>query len=592
MLASAASDLRQAEKRLERAAEAMADGELAVAAQELRAAERELLDANEALRGSLALDFAGRFPIAGQNLEAIDRSVEMATTVVHSGLRILAVSDELQGEDGRLEVSLRNGTLSLAALDAARTEAESLARQVDPLLRQGEPSYLLGPVRTLFDTVSEEAATRADQARVLARGLALLHELSGGNGPRRYLIAVANTAEMRGSGGMILNYGTLEGRDGTIELPEFGRIDELPLTVPVSESIVPADYLARWAGFEPLLRFRQANLAADFTIVAPVLEEMYEQASGREVQGVIQIDPDGLAAVLAGVGPVEVPEIGVVTAEDVVALTLHEAYIRFPDVEQRSDVLGDVAEAAFTKLVDGDHPSLRTLGEALATAVDEGHVRVHSTDATVQRHLSSFGADGALPDPEGPDAFTLTAQNLSGNKLDWFLDTSLTLRGTRPADDIGELEATVQLTNTAPPGVTEPQYIYGPGPGPVVQPAGTLRSLVTLYVPFGTTLEATGGDALVEPAGSGTEGGRPFVTFTVDVPAGEARSVVLTLRLPPQGDDPYEVLVTPVPRVRPTTVDIDIEADDGTVSGTVSLDRRWRLRPGREPQIEMAPIYR
>ena len=44
--------------------------------------------------------------------------------------------------------------------------------------------------------------------------------------------------------------------------------------------------------------------------------------------------------------------------------------MRFPGVEERSDVLGDVAEAAFRRLVEGEIPSLRTLATALVDAVD------------------------------------------------------------------------------------------------------------------------------------------------------------------------------------------------------------------------------
>ena len=58
-------------------------------------------------------------------------------------------------------------------------------------------------------------------------GSGVLADLVGGHGDRTpYLVAVANTAEMRGAGGMILSYGVL-GSDGKVELSHFGRIDEL-----------------------------------------------------------------------------------------------------------------------------------------------------------------------------------------------------------------------------------------------------------------------------------------------------------------------------------------------------------------------------
>ena len=278
--------------------------------------------------------------------------------------------------------------------------------------------------------------------------------------------------------------------------------------------------------------------------------------------------------------------------DNVVALTLNDAYVRFPGVEERSDVLGDVAEAAFRRLVDGEIPSLRTLAGRLAEAVDGRHLLVHAAAPHTQGLLASFGADGAYPAVDGPDAVALTAQNLAGNKLDYLLDTRLRLSGERPAGEVGEVTAEITLANTAAPGATEPAYIYGPGPTAVPLPAGVLRSLVTLYLPLGSVVEGASGDATVEPVSSGTEGGRPYAAFIVDVPAGEARTVELSLRLAPRPPGPYVLDVIPAPQVRPTTIEIDLRGGDGAIAGTARADRRWRFATGAPPRSVPAPVYR
>lgn len=585
----AASDLREAQDLLERAAESLEEGELVQARAALAAAEELIVTANEALRAP-DVGVLGTLPGLNVNMRALEQSLELAAAVVHGGVNVLEEAEPLQGPDGKLEVSLSDGSVPLEAITRSRVEIEALLG--DLLQREPPPDspLLLGAVQELRDSVVERAQERVRQLDVLNRGLALLEEMIGANGPRRYLIAVANTAEMRGSGGMILNYGVLEGRDGTATLPEFGRIDELALSTPVSASSAPDDYLARWDGFDPLLRWRQANLAADFTVVAPVLETMYEQVTRLSADGVIQVDPHGLAALLAGVGPVTVPELGVVNAANVVDLTLHEAYVRFPGVEERSDVLGDVAEAAFRRLVEGEIPSLRTLATALVDAVDGRHLIVHSTNSALQRQSWSFGADGALPDAEGPDSFSLTAQNLSGNKLDYFLDTSLDLSGQRPSGAIGEIEAVIALENVATPGVVAPSYIYGRGGEGNTAP-GTIRTLVTLYLPFGTSLAGSDGDPTIEPVVTGTEDGRPYASFTFDVPAGERRQIALSLRLAPRPDGDYPLVLVPSPRVRPTQVSVDIDLGSGVIDGDVALDRSLRFTVGRDPEPIVAPVF-
>jgi hypothetical protein len=587
-----AQDLRAAKDLIDDASQALTDGDLVEARRALGQAEELVLDANDGLRTSASLGVLRWLPGIEQNLRGIEESVALAATVVHGGGRIIDVAAPLQSDAGRLEVSLSGGSIPLEAVSAARAEIDALSVELAPALVKPRPSFLLRPVSDLRRDVYTEAASRSRQLRVLDRGLEVLTELAGATGPRRYLIAVANTAEMRGSGGMILNYGVLEGRDGTIDLAEFGRIDELALRAPVSSELVPADYLERWDGFEPLRRWRQANLAGDFTVTAPVLEAMYAAATAQPVNGVIQIDPHGLAAILEGVGPVTVPEVGEVSSENVVALTLNEAYFRFPNVEDRADVLGDVAEAAFQKLVDGEYPSLRPLAESLAAAVEGRHLLMHTTRSDAQAAVVAFGADGSYPAVDGTDSIALTVQNLAGNKLDYYLDSSLELTGSLPEGEPGALSATVTLTNTAPPGSTTPAYIFGPLPRSALG-AGVVRSLVTLYLPLGASLEDASGDPLVEPAVGGAEAGRPFASFTVDVPAGERREVTLTLATAPPPRDARQVLVAvPSPRVRPTVLRMNIDVQGGPLRGDVELNRSWIIAPGERPVPLRAPLYR
>lgn len=591
-LLTAADDLRDAEDLIDSASLALEDGRLADAQSALAEAESLVLGANETIQRSPILDVVRSIPVARDNLVALTDSIELSATVIHGGVRILDSSTSLQGPEGTLEVSLAEGTVPLEAVTQAQKEIAALSSEL-VLVRQEDPSpFLLPMIEEARADVYGEAESRRRQLGVLDQGLELVRTIAGGDGARRYLIAVANTAEMRGSGGMILNYGVLEGRDGTIDLTAFGRVDELALSVPVDDEVVPADYLERWEGFEPLRRWRQANLGADFQVIAPALLEMYTAATRLPVNGVIQVDPAGLAAILEGVGPVRVPEVGEVTAETVVDLTLNDAYFRFPDVDQRTDVLGDVAEAAFTRLVEGEFPSLRPLATAVSEAVEARHIVVHSTSASTQIATDAFGAGGALPPLEEQDSLHLTVQNLSGNKLDYYLDTALRFTGESPTGAIGRATAEITLSNDAPTTTTTPAYIFGPGPGATPQPAGVLRSVVTLYLPLGTSLEDVGGDPLVEGAVSGTEAGRPFVSFIVDTPAGAERSVTLELGLAPRSDDRAPIVLVPSPRVRPTTVEIDVSGTGYRLVGDVTLDRVWLIRPDSSPERFVAPVFR
>src|SRR6266702_613733 len=114
---------------------------------------------------------------------------------------------------------------------------------------------------------------------------------------------------MRGSGLMILNYGVLSWGDVKFMLKHFCQIDELKLSsaAPVDSA---ASYVQRFKQQTPTLLWRNANVGADFTHAGPVLDGMYTAATGQSVDGVIQMDSMGLAALLRGVGPVDVPDLG------------------------------------------------------------------------------------------------------------------------------------------------------------------------------------------------------------------------------------------------------------------------------------------
>jgi hypothetical protein len=582
-LARIERDLRDARVHITDAGDLLENGKISDARDELSEASRLLIRANGDLYRGADIAVLSPLPVISQNIAALRESVSLALRFADGGRRTLAAAAPLEAADGDLEVPLAAGAIPLDAVTASQVELDALLGAM-PGSRPKDSSLLLGPIREVRSEVYEEALSRRTQVSVLSRGLSLLGEMAGATGPRRYLIAVANTAEMRGSGGMILSYGVLESRDGDFELPAFGRIDDLALLAPIAPASVPglpSDYQARWAGFDPLLRWRNATMAGDFTLTAPVLEQMYAAATGNPVDGVIQIDPTGLAAILEGIGPVVVPELGEVSSDNVESLVLNEAYIRFPGIDERSDVLKEVAEATFRKLVDGQYDSLRPLGEALVRTVEGRHLLMHATSPTPEARIRFFGATGELPDPLGTDSVHLTVQNVSGNKLDYYLDTALDLSGDREPGAIGHVRATITLTNTAPVGVKKPTYIFGPFNDD--QAVGLYRGVVSLYLPAGSALVGTSGDALPAAPVLQAEGGRPVVGFNVDVPAGSSRQVVLDLELAPRPPGPYSLTVVPSPRVRPTQVGVHLTGDVD-LDATLSLDRTWQLQAGEEPR--------
>lgn len=575
-VARLAQDLRAAKVELEAAEAFLRAGQPLNARLALHRGEVRVIHANSIVHSSPELAVLSVIPVARQNLDALKDAVGIALRLASGGRRLLDRAQPLESPGGQFEVPMRSGAVPLPVLRTIAPPIDDLVSNLPVLGDAPDSSVLLAPVRSLVDAVYRQSALRKQQLTTIGDGIALLRALSGDGGDRRLLIVVANAAEMRGAGGMILSYGELVGNDGQFDLERFGGIDEIALPSPATVGVAE-DYVNRFGPLGPTLNWRNANLGPDFRSLGPVMEAMYNHGTGKVAHGVLQIDSMGLAAMMRGTGPVEVAGLGTVTADNVVEVTLSRAYEQFSNRTQRQEVLGDVAEAVFRKLVTGDYPSLRPLATALVDAAVERRVILHMASADSQRTVERLGADGTLPS-FGRDFAALTVQNFSANKLDYLLDTSVRITGERVANRVGRFRAEVTITNAATPGRTSPAYVYGPNVAGQV--AGQYIGLVTLYLPKGAGLVGQSGDLSEGRAGAVSENDRTAVGFPVRLAAGETRRIVLDLTLPPADGVSSRFDLVPVSRVRPTVFDVELQTGRGLSRYRGGLTRQLPLSSG------------
>jgi hypothetical protein len=524
-------------------------GRLGRADNELQQVQSALTSVNSALYDSPDFQLVGWLPVARQNIDAVRSAVQLGLQMVGGGEQIIRSAAPLQAE-GQLRVPLSGGQIPVQAIEAVQSTVQDVATGLPVSSRSPSSALVLGRVKSAVNRVYEEAARRRSELTSVAASLRLLDDIAGAAGNRTYLIAVSNSAEMRGSGGMILSYGVLTSRGGKVALGHFGPIDEIKLRSPQTAVTFPADFVAKYGGLGSSSDWREVNIMSDFTIDAPVMQAMYEDATGQHVDGVIQVDSAGLAAVLAGIGPVVSADLGTVSSANAVQLTLNTAYQEFPERAVRQDYTGQVAQAAFSKLTSGDFSTLKPLGVSLAAAAAQHHVLMWADDPTDETAVRLLGAAGALPPAR--DAFAqLTVENFGGDKLDYYMRTGLALTGKRPTESGSRMTATIDLANTAPPSAKSPRAIFGPFlPS---QRAGEYYGLVTLYLTAGTYLQGwTGGPSLTTPPIVGSQNGVRTVTYTVAIPAGAASRVILRLVVPPVPPQQPGFLFIPSPRVIPT----------------------------------------
>src|SRR5439155_6307005 len=123
----------------------------------------------------------------------------------------------------------------------------------------------------------------------------------GGHGTRTYLLVVQNNAESRATGGFIGSFGLLTADDGKLHISRLLRTSAWNNAVranPDPKADAPADYRARYGQFQPERTLQNVNLSPDFPSVAKVLASLAPQAGLPAVDGVLAVDPVGLAALL------------------------------------------------------------------------------------------------------------------------------------------------------------------------------------------------------------------------------------------------------------------------------------------------------
>ena len=421
-------------------------------------------------------------PVMAQHVDALAHVAASARQVVEAAGATSRLADvhNFRVTGGGLDVArLQNLQAPSAQLDRAISD---LRARLDGL----DNPWLVGPLTDRAATLNLELAKADEATATLRRSLAVLPGLLGANGPRRYLLVVPTPAEARGSGGVIGNYGELVADHGHLRLAAFGRAAELHErgVAPEARSLIAApDYAARYARFLPQIWWQNVTMSPDFPSAAYVMANLYPQSGGTPVDGVISVDPIGLAALLGLSGPIEVPGWPQpITADNAAQTLLFDQYVKFPaqDPTRRAQLLGTVATAVWQKVITATLPAPAVIGAALGPAARQRHFQLWSTRAQEQHYFTALHADGGFwPEATG-DGVGVVVNNGSASKIDWFLHRALGYDVTidRRAHTI-RAGLDITLRNDAP-ATGLPRLIIGNdiNPAPL---DGTSRLYVSVY---------------------------------------------------------------------------------------------------------------
>jgi len=571
---------------------------VAVEAIALLGARADLADGRDALQSAKRAALAGDLEQAGTSFDRAQGSFASAADGLHAPIGTAARAVPWVGNSADAAAAMADAGQLLAAAGAGLVDGlERLPDGVSSLaphagvLPLGRYAALAGAIDAAHDDAAEAAATLADapdsfMPRVIASarwdaqaqtdrlsadlgGVAsLLHgapAFGGADGPRRYLVLAQNPAELRGTGGLwgayailTLDHGraTVSGAKPTKTLQDFPA-DKVPAP--------SQDYATNYDQYGGAGSWQNMNATPDMPSAAQAALANYRLGEGRQLDGVFAVDPFALEELLAVTGPINVPGVGSITADNVVDVTTNRAYTNFPNAVRRKDVLGDAAATVFARFLGMDGHGIAPL-RAISTAVADGHLRIYSADPTVESGLTVLGVDGALADPGG-DVMGVTVNNGSGSKVDYYaartVDYDVQLGGDGEA--IGT--ANVTIANDAPTH-GEPRYVIGPYVHGAH--AGDNIPLTTVWCHASCELESATSDGEHQIGlAAGSENGVPWLRDYRTIPAGHTGTLSLVWRSSGvwEGNSSggsYELTLLGQPTIRPTDVTATIHAPAGT----------------------------
>ena len=350
--------------------------------------------------------------------------------------------------------------------------------------------------------------------------------LAGADKPRKYLISFQNSAEARGTGGILGAYALIELDKGNLKILQTGSNASLAAMssreIPV---VMPAEFLKLY-GKNPAI-LQNSNLSPHFPYGAQVWLGLWKARYGQQLDGVIAVDPTALSYVLRATGEITLKSGEKITSENVVEETLKNAYERYEkDNDARKQYLVDIMNATAAKLTKGEYSKIK-MAKALRDGIKANRILIYSTNKDAQEKLAAVKLGGEL----GLDAnneYRTVIQNIDASKLDYYLDRSVEIE-SKSCEKDRQTQVRIRVTNTLKTGVGLSPYVLTRADKgkPASLVTGAHRFKVFIYGPTNARLVSVSREnRTADLGGASVERKRPIYVADVDLAPGGSEELL------------------------------------------------------------------
>ncbi|CAN5577548.1 hypothetical protein BH20ACT23_BH20ACT23_23580 [soil metagenome] len=539
---------------------------------------------------SLPARAVGWLPVIKQNFGALQAVAESSLPVVEAADPLREALDEVERSG-----LINDGAVDLELLEALEEPLRVQSSALSELAEEVEAhrnGWLLPPLWSQLDGLLDQTSGLTNTAENAADLVALAPAMLGDSGERTYLVALMNNTELRGAGGILSGVGSLRVSEGLVSLGQFHHYKELAGEPPHRHVRAPEDFRTNFGTYgADTTRWVTTTSSPDVPDVALVAARLFRWSTGVDADGVILVDPRGLAAMMPPNALIEVPTTDTeLTASELPTYVYRGAYEELGGaLPRRRESLITIGRRAFESVLERGY-SRTSLIRSTGKAVGGGHLSLVSFVPEEARVLERAGIARDLGEPDY-DAVLATVQNIGGNKLDSYARRSVhhacQIEDQQPAHCATE----VTIDNATPPGLSRYEYQY--------LPYGLFKNVVEIYAPAEADILSVEVGGSPEDFFTNQEDGLTSLGVYVQIPKGQESTVRIAYELPPR--DHYSLSVIPQPLVEDARLRVDLripagwklEGPDGLEGEEIvhwegGLDRRLEFEAGPSERSGLA----
>lgn len=408
-----------------------------------------------------------------RELADVTDDIAQGVMVPVAGLADTLDPKALKPVDGRIDVSLF--AAAAPVVSGARASLETAYDDIQAIDTSGAIGQIQDAHRQL-ERMLKPMIPLIEQADDI---VGMLPTMLGADGPRTYLVVFQNNSEARSLGGHAGSWVQISVDDGAIDLARQATVHELKTGgVPVIQ--LSGDQLALWpgAGSDP----SNVTMVPDLGISAQTASAFWANKFAVQPDAVFFIDPVALGYVLGAIGDVELPTGDVITSENASQFLLNGVYLKYLNPADQDAVFGAISKSVFGAMLGGDFDPKKLVEAALEGGKAHRLLAWFFDDAERQA-LRSLPL--VLEQPENTDdltTFGIYINDNLGSKMTYYVDGKVALGQAQCAAGGVEYRVLMELSNIVTPeeGPLLPRYVAN-------RAQGSLRVLVTLYAPLGST---------------------------------------------------------------------------------------------------------